>query len=71
VVFLRIRLNADHKYKISDDKMITQILYYEHSKLYASVVTGLKVEMVKEKLDLEATLQNFWTIYSTLKQQTI
>jgi hypothetical protein len=50
---LIIRLKTDHKYMISDDKMITQILYNAPSKHYATMVTVLKLEMAKGKLDLE------------------
>jgi hypothetical protein len=49
---LRIRLKIDHRYEISDDKMITQILYNVPSKHNATMVTILKLKMAKGKLDL-------------------
>jgi hypothetical protein len=63
---LRIRLKIDHKYEISDDKMITQILYNAPSKHYATMVIVLKLEMAKGKLDLEEIKQAFRNIYGTI-----
>jgi hypothetical protein len=62
-------LKIDHKYEISDDKMITQILYNAHSKHYATMATVLKLEMAKGKLDLEEMNQYFCTIYGTIKKE--
>jgi hypothetical protein len=61
-------LKIDHKYEISDDKMITQSLFNAPSKHYATMVTVLKLEMAKGKLDLEVIKQAFRTIYGTIKQ---
>jgi phosphoribosylformimino-5-aminoimidazole carboxamide ribonucleotide (ProFAR) isomerase len=48
--------------------MITQILYKAPSKHYATMVTVLKLEMAKGKLDLEEIKQTFRTIYGTVEQ---
>jgi hypothetical protein len=48
--------------------MITQILFNAPSKHYATMVTVLKLEMAKGKLDLEEIKQAFRTIYGTIKQ---
>jgi hypothetical protein len=50
--------------------MITQILYNASSKHCSTMVTVLKLEMVKGKLDLEEINQVFRKIYGKIKHAT-
>jgi hypothetical protein len=45
---IRILLKLDHKTTITDDTMITQILYNTNSKYYDTMVAFLKLEIAKD-----------------------
>jgi hypothetical protein len=66
----RISLRLDHQLIITDDSMITQILYNTNSKHYDAMVTVLKLEMTRNASNL--TLLDFKkayrTVFASLKQ---
>jgi hypothetical protein len=67
---LRILLKLDHQLIITDDSMITQILYNTNSKQYDTMVTVLKLEMTKNasNLNLLDVKKAYITVFASLKQ---